>query len=188
MRTDVDISAYSSKHPNRIKPEKVNLGNLPPIAKPKVQKDIATQSSEQSSEVTELRSSKVTKSVSPELPKLQSSKITDLQTYEVKNYKKLKRLEIRVTRDQRRFLDDWEDLIRDKMPEGERNNPDSKRITKASIIRAFVEIFRQLNLQIDPKNFRNEIDLMNEIYAELKDKVTKSVSSEVTKSQSSDVR
>lgn len=31
---NVDLSAYSSQKPNRIQPEKVNLGELPPIERP----------------------------------------------------------------------------------------------------------------------------------------------------------
>jgi hypothetical protein len=37
MRHNVDLSTYSAKNASRIKPEKVNLGALPPIEKPNPQ-------------------------------------------------------------------------------------------------------------------------------------------------------
>lgn len=109
-----------------------------------------------------------------------SSELTDIRTYELRNFTNLWRLDIRLTGEQKRFLSDLEDKIRADMPEGEANNPDSKRITKNSIVRVFVEIFRQLNLNFDASRFMNENDLLKALYKSLQDKLTNFRTSEVT--------
>jgi hypothetical protein len=85
-----------------------------------------------------------------------------------------------LTWEQKRFLDDWEEDIRQTMPEGERGNPDHRRITKNSIIRVLVEILRQIKITVDARNFRNEGDLLNALFEDLRKKIAESWSSEVT--------
>ena len=131
------------------------------------------------SEVTKSGSSGVTKSRSSEDPESESHELPKLQPYELRNFDKLRRLDARVTNIQKRFLDELEDTIREQMPEGEANDPMSKRITKNSILRVFVDIFRQLDLKIDASNFKNEADLLEELYKQLITKLADIRSSEV---------
>ena len=132
---------------------------------------------------------KRSKSRRSELPKLASSKVTDkhtsepmkLQSYELPNFDKLRRLDIRLTWEQKRFLDNLEEDIRQSMPEGERGNPNHRRITKNSIIRVVIEIIKQLELTVDSSHFRNEGDLLTAIFEALEKKVTELRTSEVSK-------
>ena len=84
----------------------------------------------QSPKVTELQSSELPKQQSDEVTELQPLEAPKLQTYRLRNYDQLRRVEVRLTTSQKRFLDDLEEDIRETMPEGERNNPDSKRRDK----------------------------------------------------------
>ena len=43
----VDTASYSAKQPRRVKPEKVDLGELPPIEKPKKEKPLLPRATEQ---------------------------------------------------------------------------------------------------------------------------------------------
>lgn len=129
-------------------------------------------SATQEKKARDLRTSQV-----PELP---GSQLPKLRTYELRNFDQLRRLDIRLTGEQKRFLDEMEETIRQQMPEGERDNPMSKRITKNSIVRVFVEIFRQLRLKVDASNFKNESDLLEALFAKLLHKVTNLRTSEVT--------
>lgn len=115
-----------------------------------------------------------------EVPELPGSELPQLRTYELRNYDQLRRLDIRLTGEQKRFLDEMEETIRQKMPEGERDNPLSRRITKNSIVRVLVEIFRQLRLRVDASNFRNEGDLLEALFEKLLQQVTDLGTSEVT--------
>lgn len=135
---------------------------------------------EKETDLSQTPTSEVTDSRTSEETKLASSELTDIRTYELRNYANFRRLDIRLTADQKRFLTDLEERIRSEMPEGEANNPNSKRITKNSIIRVFIEIFRHLDLKLDASHFMNEIDLLQSIYASLLAKLRDSRTSEVT--------
>jgi hypothetical protein len=97
-----------------------------------------------------------------EVPHFGSTALPNIRSYEVPHFKSMKRLDIRLTKEQKRFLEDLEDQIREEMPEGESENPKSRRITKASIVRVMVEFFRQMNTPIDASIFKNENDLLDE--------------------------
>ena len=129
---------------------------------------------------------------SPELPKSRSSRlpksrthvvrnsrisrvpnsgttgVPNFRSYDIPNYNKLNRLDLRVTWDQRYFLDDQELMIRRAMPDIERDNPSHRRLTKNSVVRVLVEIARQLELKIDARKLRNEADLLQAYYDALK--------------------
>jgi hypothetical protein len=134
----------------------------------------------QSSKVTELQSSELPKQQSDEGTELQPSEVPKLQTYRLRNYDQFRRVEVRLTTSQKRFLDNLEEDIRETMPEGERGNPYSKRITKNSIIRVMVEIMRQLDIKVDARHFQNEGDLLQALFEALCCKVTELRSQEVT--------
>jgi len=127
------------------------------------------------------RSSVVPKSVTPEEPKFGSTELPKLRSYEVRRFDELRRLDIRITWEQKRFLDDWEEDLRRDMPEGDRNHPQYQRVTKNSIIRALIEIPRQLDLQIEANKFRNEADLIKGIYEALVKRLANFGSTEVPK-------
>jgi len=131
----------------RKSPTKKDIKQTPPRRKKKAKKK------------TNLQSSRVTESVSNRVTDLQSYRVTDFDDYEIPDYRELKRGEMRLTWEQNRYLDDLVSEITRAMPEGERSDPQYKRITKNSIIRALVEIVRRLKLRVDAKNFRNERDL-----------------------------
>jgi len=114
------------------------------------------------------------------LPKLGSSTVPNFQSYGLRNFDELRRLDVRLTWEQKRFLDDWEEEIRQAMPEGERDNPESKRITKNSIMRVLVEIVMQLGVKVDASRFRNESDLLQSLFREICRRVTELQSTEVT--------
>lgn len=129
--------------------------------------------------------SEVPNSRTTEVPHSRTSGLPEIRTYELRNYDQLRRMDIRITMEQKRFLSDLEERIQAQMPEGEANNPRSKRITKAAIIRVCLEIFRQLNLAVDASHFMNEIDMLQETYQQLVDKLTKSRTSELPSSGTS---
>jgi hypothetical protein len=103
------------------------------------------------------------------------------QSYEVRKFDELRRLDIRITGKQKRFLDDLEEDIRQSMPEGDKENPHSQRITKNSVIRVLLEIARLARLKIDASTFQNEADLLDTIYEELCSKLPKFRTPEVRK-------
>jgi hypothetical protein len=123
---------------------------------------------------TNFQSSRVTESVINRVTDLQSYRLTDFDDYEIPNYRELKRGEMRLTWEQNRYLDDLVSEITRAMPEGERSDPQYKRITKNSIIRVLVEIMRRLGLKVDAKNFRNERDLAQALAEELSKSMSKS--------------
>lgn len=125
--------------------------------------------------------SEVRKSRTPEVTKSGTAEVPQLRSYELRKYDRLRRLDVRLTREQLRFLQDTEDDIRETMPEIERNNPEHRRITKSAIVRVFVEIFRQFDPKIDASRFYNEHDLMNALFKQLLDQLPKSRSSAVAK-------
>lgn len=109
-----------------------------------------------------------------ELPKSVSYEHPNYRSYELRNFDKLKRLDVRLTREQRRFLDDLEDDIREKMPEMEQGNDNHRRITKSAIVRVFIEVFRQLDIEVDGSKFRSELDLLELIRERLKNTAKRS--------------
>ena len=124
------------------------------------------------------------KSETSEVTKLRSSEVTELRSYGLPKFDQLRRLDIRLTWEQKRFLDDWEEDIRQAMPEGDRGNPDHRRITKNSIIRVLVEIVRQLEIRVNAKGFHNEGDLLEALFEALSKKLTELQTSEVPKLRS----
>jgi hypothetical protein len=122
---------------------------------------------------TNLQSYRVTESVSNRVTDLQSYRVTDFDDYEILDYRELKRGEMRLTWEQNKYLDDLVSEITRAMPEGERSDPQHKRITKNSIIRALVEIVRRLKLRVDAKNFRNERDLARALAEEISKSMSK---------------
>ena len=80
----------------------------------------------------------------------------------------MQRIEVRLTWEQNKYLDDLEALIGRDAPEGERSDPAYRRITKNSILRVMVEILRGLALEVDASHFKNERDLLKALYAVLK--------------------
>jgi len=122
------------------------------------------------------RSSEVTQSGSPEVPNFRS--------YVLRKYDQLRRLDIRITGEQKRYLDDLEEDLRQSMPEMERDNPAHQRITKNSFIRVLLEIARQLDLRITGEHVHNEADLLQAVFDTLQTKLPDFRSSEVPESES----
>lgn len=151
------------------------------------QEEKAVPTKFQTPEVAESQSSVFPKLQGPKVRKSGSSGVADppgpgvpkLQTYGLRNYDQLRRIDVRLTGDQKRFLDTFEEDIRQDMPELERDNPDHRRITKNSVIRVLVELVRQLDLTVDARQFRNEGDLLQALFAALFDKVTEFQTPEV---------
>ncbi len=122
---------------------------------------------EQSNERVKPYSDTVTHSVSDPLSQSHSVTLNHPESYEVPHFRKLKRLHLRLTKPQDKYLTALEDTISDARPEGERSDPNYKRITKNSIIRALVEIARRLDLSVDASSFNNERDLLKALVEEL---------------------
>lgn len=118
---------------------------------------------------------------------LQSDRLTDFSDYEVPDYRKLKRTEMRLTWDQDDYLNQLESKIARDMPEGERSDPRYKRITKNSIIRALVEYARRLDIQVNASKFRNEADLTEAIAKAIESKLNDLQTNRVTESVSDGV-
>ena len=74
------------------------------------------------------------------------------------------------------------------MPEGERSDPNYKRITKNSIVRVLVEILRRLDLSIDASRFKSEKDLARDVFKKLTDRLTELQIHEPKESQTDRVR
>lgn len=125
---------------------------------------------------TELQTTRVPDIQTPRLPnsetsrllEKQSSRLPDFDTYDVPSFQKMQRIEVRLTWEQNKYLDDMEALIGRDAPEGDKSDPTYRRITKNSIIRVLVEIMRALDIQVDASRFKNERDLLNAIYEALK--------------------
>lgn len=105
-------------------------------------------------------------------------RLDDLSNYEVGDYRQLARGNLRLTPEQNRFLKDMEDAISGQRPEGERADPEYKRITKNSIIRALVEFARRLKLTVDASTFKNEQDLLRAIVEEIRKKLASDILSQ----------
>lgn len=127
-----------------------------------------------------LQTSRVTELQTTRLPDEQTSRVTELEYYEVPDFRKLDRIEARLSWEQNKYLNDLEAVISRDMPEGERADPSYRRITKNSIIRVLVEIARWLNVEVDASNFRSEKDLLNAVKEDLQKKLTELQTSRVT--------
>lgn len=90
------------------------------------------------------------------------------RSYELRKYNQYKRLDVRLPKTHHRYLSDLEDDIRDTMPEIRRDNPEHRIITKAAIVRVYIELFRQLDIAINAKRFHNELDLLDALNEGLK--------------------
>lgn len=88
------------------------------------------------------------------------------------DYRKMQRIEVRLTWEQNKYLDDLEALIGRDAPEGDKSDPTYRRITKNSIIRVVIEILRGLDIRIDATHFRNERDLLQAIHQALKTRLS----------------
>ncbi|MCC6614118.1 MAG: hypothetical protein IT320_11620 [Anaerolineae bacterium] len=96
----------------------------------------------------------------------------------------MRRLDIRITGEQKRYLDDLEEDLRQSMPEMERDNPEHQRITKNSFIRVLLEVARQLDLRVTGEHIHNEADLLQAVFETLQTKLPDFRSSEVPESES----
>ena len=133
------------------------------------------------------RTDRVTDSQTKLVTELQSNRLTDFNDYEVPDFRELQRIELRLTWEQDDYLDKMQRSISRAMPEGERSDPNYKRITKNSIIRALVEIARRLELTVDASRFKNERDLLEAIVEIFKSKLTNSQTDRVTDLESNKV-
>ncbi len=124
------------------------------------------------------------KSGSSEATQPGSHDVPDFRSYELRKYDQLRRLDIRITGEQKRYLDDLEEDIRQSMPEIERDNPAHQRITKNSFIRVLLEIARQLDLRVTGEHMHNEADLLQAVFETLQTKLPDFRSSEVPESGS----
>jgi len=150
--------------PSNQVPQKTELTKAEILSNPDVVENTAPAK-------TEFRTSEVPKSESAEVRELGSSGVGKLRSYELRKFDELRRLDIRITGEQKRFLDDLEEDIRQAKPEGDLTNPDYQRITKNSIIRALIEIARQLEIKLNASTFQNENDLLQDLFEELNRKV-----------------
>jgi hypothetical protein len=124
----------------------------------------------QTARVTDIQTSRLPNSETSRQPEKQSSRLTDFDTYDVPSFQKMQRIEVRLTWEQNKFLDDMEALIGRDAPEGDKSDPSYRRITKNSIIRVLVEIIRALDIQVDASRFKNERDLLNALYVAIKNR------------------
>jgi hypothetical protein len=131
-------------------------------------------------EPTELQTDRVTDSQSSRVPESETHRLTDFEDYDVPDYRDLQRIELRLTWEQNKYLDDLEAVISRDMPEGDRSDPSYKRITKNSIIRGVVEIFRRLELGIDASSFKSEQDLAKTMFEAFRTKILKLQTDRVT--------
>ena len=130
---------------------------------------------------------KVTVSQTDRVTESGTDRLTDFDGYNVPDYRKLQRLELRLTWKQKEYLDRIEALISRDMPEGDRSDPDYKRITKNSIVRVLVEIMRCLNLTINASRFKSEKDLAKDLFKLLTDRLTELQTKNLSESQTSRV-
>jgi hypothetical protein len=121
----------------------------------------------------ELQTHKVPDSQSSRETESETHRLTDFEDYDVPDYRRLRRAELRLTWEQERYLDDLEAVIARDMPEGERANPSYKRITKNSVLRALVEMARRLEVRVDARRFRNERDLAKAVFGAFREKFAK---------------
>ena len=134
----------------------------------------------QTNRVTDLQTDKLTES--------ETDRLTDFADYDVPDFRKLHRSELRLTWEQKEYLVRLEASIIRDMPEGERSNPNYKRITKNSIVRVLVELLRRINPSIDASRFKSEKDLATDLFKKLTDRLTELQTDKVSESQTPRVR
>lgn len=138
---------------------------MPDVKQPQIDETKAQQTDFQSSRVTEIET--------PRVPEKQTSRVADFEGYEVPAYQKMQRIEVRLTWEQNKYLDDLEALIGRDAPEGEKSDPSYRRITKNSILRVMVEILRALEIRVDSSEFKNERDLLISLNRALAEQLSK---------------
>jgi hypothetical protein len=158
--------------PSPSRPQKSELADSPYFTPPRKKKRKKPQK--------KLQTNRVTESVSDRVTDLQTNRVTDFTDYDVPDYRQLKRVELRLTWEQNKYLDELISVITRDMPEGERSSPNYKRITKNSILRALVEFARRLNLQVDARKFRNERDLAQALADKLEESLADLQTNRVT--------
>jgi len=156
--------------------QKSELADSPYFTPPQKKKRKKTQKN--------LQTNRVTESVSDRVTDLQSNRLTGFADYDVPDYRQLKRIELRLTWDQNKYLDDLASVITRDMPEGERSDPSYKRITKNSILRALVEYVRRLKIQVDARKFNNESDLAQALADKIEESLADLQTNRVTESVS----
>lgn len=150
-----------------------------PSAEPDVQKapaqigEVQASPKLQTSRLPDKQTSRVTKSESPKLLELQTSRVPDFDRYDVPDFRKMQRVEVRLTWEQNKYLDDLEALIGRDAPDGDKSDPSYRRITKNSVIRVMVEILRVLAVEIDASQFKNERDLLKALHDALQQRLSK---------------
>ena len=122
--------------------------------------------------VTDLQTNRVTE--------FESYRLTDFGDYDVPHYRQMERSEIWLTWEQSDYLGTLEKVISRDRPEGDKADPNYKRITKNSIMRALVEVARRLSVTVDAREFKNEQDLAKAIWEALTNRVTDLQTSGVT--------
>ena len=118
----------------------------------------------QTSRHPDIQTSRGTESETPRVPEKQTYRVPAFERYDVPGYRKMQRIEVRLTWEQNKYLDDLEALIGRDTPEGEKSDPAYRRITKNSILRVMVEILREMSLDIDASHFKSERDLLKALY------------------------
>lgn len=136
---------------------------IPPDPNP-LEKVIPSEPDFQTSRVTEFQTTRV--------PDKQSNRLPDFESYDVPDFRKMQRIEVRLTWEQNKYLDDLEAFIGRDAPEGDKSDPGYRRITKNSIIRVVVEILREIDIQVDASQFKNERDLLKALYQVLKTRLS----------------
>lgn len=123
--------------------------------------------------------SEVAKSRSPQVPKSGSSEVLDLSEYPIVTFQELARLDVRVTWEQKEYLDKLETAIVRNTAGSDKSDPESQRLTKNSVLRSLVEIARQLKVNVDASSFRNERDLIKAVFDALRKAMNDLQNSEV---------
>ncbi len=124
------------------------------------------------------RSTEVPKYDITELPNYQTAAVRksttqtldDLSDYPLVDFRQYERVDVRLTWDQKKYLDELEALIARQSPGVEKKNPLSKRITRSSVVRALIEIAKRLEVSVDPSQFQNERHLVKALTEALKHK------------------
>lgn len=165
--------------PSPSHPPTSDLADSPYFTQPRKKKRRKTQK--------QIQTNRATESVSDRVTDLQTNRLTDFTDYDVPDYRQLKRVELRLTWDQNKYLDDLASVITRDMPEGERSNPSYKRITKNSILRALVEYARRLKIQVDARKFNNERDLAQALADKIAESLTDLQTNRVTESVTDEV-
>ena len=126
-------------------------------------------------------------SQSSDKPESRTPRLPEIHGYNVRKYDQLRRIDLRLTGKQKRYLDDLFEDIKQDIPEGDRSDPEYRQVTKSSIIRAVLEILRQMQITVDASEFRNEGDLLLALFEALCKRLTESRTTALPVSRSSAV-